>query len=99
MGMVSLTTVGAFWSVGAILVVAMLIVPGATAWLLVDRLDRMLVVAVLVAIVSSVAGYFLAVLLDGSIAGGMAVAGGVVFAGALFFSPRHGVIVRRVRRT
>lgn len=97
MGMVSLTTVGAFWSVGAILVVAMLIAPAATAWLLTDRLGRMLMYSVLVSVVSSVGGYYLAVWLDGSIAGAIAVVSGVCFVLALFFSPSHGVMIRRLR--
>ena len=100
MGMVSLTTVGAFWSVGAILVVAMLIVPAASAWLLTDRLGVMLWLSVLIATISSVLGYGLATLIDGSIAGGMAVVSGVIFAFILFFSPLHGIVpTRRRRRT
>lgn len=100
MGMVSLTTVGAFWSVGAILVVAMLIVPAATAWLLTDRLGVMLWLSVLLATIASALGYGLATLIDGSIAGGIAVVSGVIFALALFFSPLHGIVpTRRRRRT
>lgn len=97
MGMVSVTTVGAFWSVGAILVVALLIAPAATAWLLTDKLNRMLLYAVFISVVSSIAGYYLALWLDGSPAGAMAVASGVCFALALFFSPTHGVIAKKFR--
>ena len=97
MGMVSLTTVGAFWSVGAILVVAMLVGPAATAWLLTDRLNRMLLYGVLIGFASSAGGYYLAAWLDGSIAGAMAVVSGVLFVLALFFSPTHGVISKRLR--
>ena len=101
MGMVSLTTVGAFWSVGAILVVAMLIAPAATAWLLTDRLHRMLLYGVILSLVSAVGGYYLAVLVDGAIAGAMAVVSGILFGLALFFSPSHGIVSRwiRLRRT
>lgn len=97
MSMVSITTVGAFWSVGAILVVAMLIAPAATAWLLTDRLERMLLLAVGVSIVSSAAGYYLALRLDGSPAGAIAVVSGVCFTLALFFSPTHGIVARKLR--
>ena len=97
MGMVSLTTVGAFWSVGAILVVAMLIGPAATAWLLTDRLNRMLLYGVLISFVSSACGYYLAAWMDGSIAGAIAVVSGVFFVLALFFSPAHGVVSKRLR--
>ncbi|MBC8144771.1 MAG: metal ABC transporter permease [bacterium] len=97
MGMVSLTTVGAFESVGAILVVAMLIAPPATAYLLTDRLDRMLIYAVIIGVASAIGGYLLAGWLDGSIAGAMAVISGVLFALAFLFSPTHGVLTERMR--
>jgi manganese/zinc/iron transport system permease protein len=97
MGMVSVTTVGAFESVGAILVVAMLIAPPATAYLLTDRLDRMLIYAVVIGVISAAGGYYLAVWLDGSIAGAMAVVAGFCFALALLFSPTHGVLTERMR--
>jgi manganese/zinc/iron transport system permease protein len=79
MTMVSLTVVAAFESVGAILVVAMLIIPGATAYLFTHRLGWLLVVAVLIGIVSAVGGFWSATLFNASIAGSMAVVGGVIF--------------------
>lgn len=96
MALVSITTVGAFESVGAILVVAMLIVPGATAYLLTDRLERMLGIAFCVGALSSLGGYLAAKWLDASIAGAMASVGGILFALAFLFSPSHGFITRRV---
>lgn len=99
MGFVSITTVAAFESVGAILVVAMLIVPPNTAYLLTDRLSHMLVGSVLVGIASSVGGYFLAAWIDGSTAAAIAVVSGGLFVLAALFSPRHGVITSiRARR-
>ncbi|MBM3288776.1 MAG: metal ABC transporter permease [Candidatus Hydrogenedentes bacterium] len=92
MAFVSFTTVGAFESVGAILVVAMLIVPANTAYLLTDRLSRMLALAVAMGIASAAGGYGLAALLDASIAGAMAVVSGALFVVAALFSPTHGVI-------
>jgi manganese/zinc/iron transport system permease protein len=97
MGMVSLTTVGAFESVGAILVVAMLIAPAATAYLLTDRLERMLLYSVLFGVASSIFGYYLATAINGSIAAAIAVVAGVFFALALLFSPSHGVVTQRFR--
>ena len=88
-GMVSLTTVASFESVGAILVVAMLIAPAATAYLLTDRLKRMLVLSVASGVLSAVGGYYLAAVLDGSIAGAMAVVAGGQFALALAISSRR----------
>ncbi len=98
MAMVSLTTVGSFESVGAILVVAMLIAPPATAYLLTDHLGRMLLYAVLLGCTSAIGGYCLAYMLDGSIAGAMAVVAGFQFALAFFFSPTHGIIPKRIRQ-
>lgn len=94
MGFVSLTTVASFESVGAILVVAMLIVPPNTAYLLTDRLSAMLAIAALAGVISAVGGYALAAWLDGAVAGAMAVVSGILYALAALFGPRHGVIPR-----
>ena len=94
MSAVSVTVVGSFESVGAILVVAMLVVPPATAYLLTERLERMLVVAVLLGITSAVGGYALARWLDASIAGAMATVAGLQFLAALLLSPGHGLLAR-----
>lgn len=94
MGLVSATTVVAFDSVGAILVVAMLIVPGATAYLLTDRLGVMIGIACGVGGLSAWGGYLVARAADASIAGAMATVAGGVLLLAVLGSPRHGVIVR-----
>ena len=79
MGAVSFTTVGAFESVGAILVVAFLIVPPATAYLLTDDFKAMMLITVCLGFIISFSGYHLAVWLDGSIAGAMTVVAGTLF--------------------
>lgn len=79
MGFVSLTTVASFEAVGAILVVAMIVVPPATAYLLTDKLLPMLVLTCVAGILISVGGYYLAVWIDGSIAGAMATVSGILF--------------------
>lgn len=79
MSSVSLTTVVSFESVGAILVVAFLIVPPATAYLISEKLKNMLWLTALFAVLSSIGGYYLAVLINGSIAGAMATVAGVLF--------------------
>ncbi len=86
MGAVSVTTVFTFESVGAILVVAFLIVPGATAYLLTRQLKTMLFLAGVSGIIASVAGYYLAVWWNVSISGSMVVVLGVLFAIAFVFS-------------
>jgi len=97
MSAVSVTTVVSFESVGAILVVAFLIVPPATAYLLTKRLRHMLWFTALFGVLSALGGYYLAVLLDGSIAGAMAVVAGFLFALALLFSPTEGYLTLRFR--
>ena len=92
MGAVSLTTVAAFESVGAILVVAMFIVPGAAAYLWSDRLKIILTLAVIFGVVSSTLGYYFASIWDSSIAGAMVVVVGIIFFISLFLSPRYGIV-------
>ncbi|PIR21521.1 MAG: iron ABC transporter [Deltaproteobacteria bacterium CG11_big_fil_rev_8_21_14_0_20_47_16] len=98
MAAVSLTTVAAFESVGAILVVAMLIAPAAAAYLLTDRLSRMLVLAMIIGAASAVTGYLLASWLDASIAGAMATMSGIFFALSFFLAPRHGLLPKHFAR-
>jgi manganese/zinc/iron transport system permease protein len=97
MSLVSITVVGAFESVGAILVVAMLVVPPAAAYLLTDRLGTMLATAVGLGIASAAGGYWLARWLDASIAGAMATVAGGLFALAFLLSPRYGLLARLLR--
>lgn len=98
MGAVSITAVASFESVGVVIVVAMLIVPANTAYMLTDRLGAMLVLAVIAGILGVLGGYGLAFLLDGSIAGAMATVSGALFVLAALFSPRHGVLTRKRRQ-
>lgn len=94
MGLVSATTVASFESVGAILVVALLVAPTATAYLLTDNLKRMLLLACAAGIISSIAGYYLAVWWDASIAAAIATSCGILFLIALLFSSKYGVLKR-----
>ncbi|MBI2345807.1 MAG: metal ABC transporter permease, partial [Deltaproteobacteria bacterium] len=96
MAAVSLTTVAAFESVGAILVVAMLIAPAAAAYLLTDRLWVMLGLAMAIGAVAAIGGYLLAHWLDASIAGAMASVAGLCFTCAFCFSPTHGLLPRAI---
>lgn len=97
MGAVSVTTVASFESVGAILVVALLIAPAATAYLITDNLKLMMVLACTAGILSSIGGYYLAVWLDGSIAGAIATVSGLLFALAMVLSPTHGLFFKKIR--
>ncbi|SFF97531.1 metal ABC transporter permease [Pontibacter chinhatensis] len=92
---VSITTVASFESVGAILVVAFLVAPAATAYLLTDNFKTMLLLSVVAGILASIAGYYLAVWIDGSIAGAIATVTGIEFMLAFLFSPTRGILVRK----
>jgi manganese/zinc/iron transport system permease protein len=94
---VAVTAVTAFESVGAILVVTLLIVPAATAYLLSDRLWTMVAVTVAVGWLCAGAGYGAALELDASIAGAMGLVAAVCFALGFVLSPRHGLLARRLR--
>ncbi len=98
MGMLSVIIVSAFEAVGAILVIAMLILPGATASLLAHRLPPMFGITVIHAALSAVGGIHLATWLNCSPAGAMVVAGSVLFALAWVFSPSQGLLRRWLGR-
>lgn len=97
MGAVSMTTVLSFESVGAILVVAFLIVPGATAYLITHKLKVMLLLAAAIGIIASVGGYYLALLLNASVSGAMVtVLGGlflIAFCGILLVSRNKKMLI------
>lgn len=88
----SVTTVGAFDAVGAILVVALMIAPAATAYLLTTNLKKMLALAIFFGIFSAISGYWLAHLLDASIAGSITTMLGLLFLAVYLFAPSKGVI-------
>lgn len=92
MSVLSIVIVAAFESVGAILVIAMLILPGATAQLLSTRLPICLLLSVLHAALSAIIGMHLAVWLDCSMAGAVVVAGAGCFVCAWLFAPNTGLL-------
>lgn len=99
MSLLSVTAVGAFDVVGSILVVALVIAPPAAAYLLTDRLPVLLVLSVVIGVASAITGYWLANLLDASIAGAMATMAGVLFLITFAFSPERGLVAQARRRT
>ncbi|WP_456286985.1 metal ABC transporter permease [Microbacterium sp. JZ70] len=98
LGVLALTAVVALQVVGVILVVAMLIIPGATAHLLTDRFGRMLVIAPILSAACSVIGIYLSYWLDAASGALVILVQGVVFTLVYLFSPRHGVVGRRMAR-
>ncbi|RXJ52250.1 metal ABC transporter permease [Gelidibacter gilvus] len=92
MTMSSITTVGAFDAVGAILVVALMIAPAACAYLLTTDLKKMLGLAIFFGVFGAISGYWVAHWLDASIAGSIATMLGVVFFLVYLFAPSKGLI-------
>ncbi|MFM2432840.1 MAG: hypothetical protein RLZZ511_4054 [Cyanobacteriota bacterium] len=91
----SLTAVAGLQTVGIILVVAMLITPGATAYLLTDRFDRMLLIAIGSAVISSSLGTYISYYLDGATGGCIVVLQTLLFVLAMLFAPKHGILRRQ----
>lgn len=110
MTLVAITTVAAFEAVGSIIVIAMLIVPAATAHLLTDRLHWMVWISALCAALAALLGHIAAIYLPGwlgfdpavvettSTAGMMAVMAGLLFALAFLLAPQHGIVAKKFRR-
>lgn len=105
MVLVAVTAVASFESVGNILVVAMFVVPPAAAYMLTDRLGRMIAISVVLAVLSAVLGHIAALEVPAwfgyrstTTAGMMAVISGVLLLMCALFGPRHGIATRFVRR-
>ena len=99
--LVSVTAVGAFDAVGSILVVALMIAPAVTAYMLTNRLSTMLILSVLIGVTASITGFWLATALDGSISGAIVTMLGVLFTVVFFVAPEKGmlaIIQRRLRQ-
>jgi manganese/zinc/iron transport system permease protein len=88
----SITTVGSFDAVGAILVVALMIAPAATAYLLTTDLKKMLVLSIIFGVFSAISGYWFAHWLDASISGSITTMLGLLFLIVYLFAPSKGVI-------
>ncbi|RKZ19045.1 metal ABC transporter permease [bacterium] len=98
MALVSVTAVGAFDSVGLVLVVALMVGPPATAYLLTDHLNRLLILAALIGALDAALGFALATWWDASIAGCIAVAVGLVFLVGFLAAPERGLVAVMLRR-
>lgn len=92
--LLSLTIVVALQAVGIILVVAMLVTPGAIAYLLSDRFDHMMIFAVISGIFSSVMGTYVSYYLDASTGGCIVVLQTLIFVITMILAPKHGLIAR-----
>lgn len=90
-------TVAALQTVGAFLVIAMIITPGATAYLLTDRFDRLILIAVAIGAGCSALGAYLSFFLDGATGGLIIVLMTGLFVAAFVLAPRHGLVAARRR--
>lgn len=95
--LLALTVVAALKAVGVILVVAMLITPGATAYLLTDRFERMLAISAAVAIGASIVGTLLSFHIDGATGPCIVLIQATAFLAAFLFAPRNGLLRQAVR--
>ncbi len=96
--LLSATTVAALQTVGALLVVAMLITPGATAYLLTDRFGRMLLLGSAIGALTAFIGAYASYHLDGATGGCIVVLQTLVFLAAFVFAPKHGLLAGRRAR-
>lgn len=95
--LVSATIVAALQAVGILLTIAMLIIPGAAAYLLTDRFDRMLLVAVASSVLSAVAGVYASFYLNGSTGACIVLVEAIFFVFAMFFGRKYGILSQRRR--
>ncbi len=95
--MLALTNVVALQIVGVVLVVAMLIIPGATARMLTNKFSRMLVIAPVVSVIGSVAGLYVSYYADVSPGGAVVLVQGLIFTAVYVASPRYGLVSTRMR--
>jgi len=93
--LLSACTVAALQTVGAILVIAMVVTPGATAYLLTDRFGRMVWIAVAIGAGSSAAGAYASYFLDGATGGLIVLLQTALFLAAFVFAPKHGRLAAR----
>ncbi|WP_421386850.1 metal ABC transporter permease [Agrobacterium tumefaciens] len=91
------STVAALQTVGAFLVVAMVVTPGATAYLLTDRFERLILMSLVIGATTSFVGAYLSYFLDGATGGVIVVLQTAIFLSAFLFAPKHGLLASRAK--
>ncbi|OJH51119.1 MULTISPECIES: metal ABC transporter permease [Rhizobium/Agrobacterium group] len=91
------STVAALQTVGAFLVVAMVVTPGATAHLLTDRFERLILMSLIIGAATSFIGAYLSYFLDGATGGVIVVLQTAIFLAAFVFAPKHGLLASRAK--
>ncbi|WP_150525634.1 metal ABC transporter permease [Roseibium sediminis] len=97
--LLSASIVAAMQTVGAFLVIAMVVTPGATAYLLCDRFSRLLLMAVAIGAATSFSGAYVSYFLDGATGGIIVTLQTLIFLAAFVFAPKHGLLAARRRAT
>lgn len=95
--LLSVTTVAALQTVGAFLVICMVVTPGATAYLLTDRFPKLLMISVALGSMTSAVGTYVSYYLDGATGGIIVVLQTILFLLAFVFAPKHGLLANRKR--
>lgn len=95
--LLSATTVAALQTVGAFLVICMVVTPGATAYLLTDRFPKLLMISVALGSITSAVGTYISYFLDGATGGIIVVIQTILFLIAFVFAPKHGLLASRKR--
>ncbi|MEO0431173.1 MAG: metal ABC transporter permease [Cyanobacteria bacterium J06656_5] len=98
LSVLALTIVTALQTAGIVLVVAMLVTPGSTAYLLTDRFDHMLMISVATSVISCVLGTYFSYHLDVSTGGSIVVLMTIIFALAMVFAPKYGILGQKLTR-
>jgi manganese/iron transport system permease protein len=93
--LLSAAVVAALQTVGACLVIAMVVTPGATAYLLTDRFPHLLVIAVVIGTLTSLIGAYVSYFLDGATGGVIVTLQTMIFLAAFTFAPKHGILAAR----
>jgi manganese/iron transport system permease protein len=96
--LLSACTVAALQTVGACLVIAMVVTPGATAYLLTDRFGRLIVISIAIGATTSFVGAYISFFLDGATGGVIVTLQTLLFLAAFYLAPKHGVLAARRRR-
>nr|WP_210292137.1 metal ABC transporter permease [Aurantimonas endophytica] len=96
--LLSASTVAALQTVGAFLVIAMVVTPGATAYLLTDRFPRLILISVAIGAITSFVGAYASFFLDGATGGIIVVLMTSIFLVTFVFAPKHGMLAARRRR-
>lgn len=95
--LLSASTVAALQTVGAFLVIAMVVTPGATAYLLTDRFERLIILSVAIGTLSSMSGAYISYFLDGATGAIIVLLQTLLFLLAFLFAPRHGLLSSKRR--